>query len=103
METSLLSREALPDDKEVLMAQTLRRPRNEVARFILDDLAKAIDLLPVNATGGKQRINKACAQLLRSRVALFEGTWLKYHKGTALVPGGPGWPGDPSMISRIQH
>ncbi|MCI9042529.1 MAG: RagB/SusD family nutrient uptake outer membrane protein [Muribaculaceae bacterium] len=91
--------EALPDDKEVLMAQTLRRPRNEVARFILDDLAKAIDLLPVNATGGKQRINKACAQLLRSRVALFEGTWLKYHKGTALVPGGPGWPGDPSMIS----
>src|SRR5690606_23020363 len=23
----------------------------------------------------------------------FEGTWLKYHKGTALVPNGPGWPG----------
>ena len=39
------------------------------------------------------RLNKDCAALLKSRVALFEGTWEKYHKGTARVPGGPGWPG----------
>lgn len=90
--------EALPDDKDVLMEASVRQPRNKVARFILEDLDKAIALLPANATGGKQRINKACAQLLRSRVALFEGTWLKYHKGTALVPGGPGWPGDASQL-----
>ncbi len=90
--------EALPDDKEVLMEATVRQPRNKVARFILDDLAKAIEFLPENATGGKQRINKACAQLFRSRVALFEGTWLKHHKGTALVPGGPGWLGDASLL-----
>lgn len=90
--------EALPDDKDVLMEASVRQPRNKVARFILEDLDKAIALLPDNATGGKQRINKACAQLLRSRVALFEGTWLKYHKGTALVPGGPGWPGDASLL-----
>ena len=89
---------ALPDEKDVLMEATVRQPRNKVARFILEDLDKAIELLPVTATGGKQRINKACAQLLRSRVALFEGTWLKYHKGTALVPGGPGWPGDASLL-----
>lgn len=90
---------ALDENKEVLMEASLRHPRNEVARFILDDLATAISYLPDNANGGKQRINKACAQLLRSRVALFEGTWLKYHKGTALVPGGPGWPGDASMLN----
>lgn len=90
--------EALPDDKDVLLEASARQPRHKVARFILDDLSKAIELLPATAVGGKQRINKACAQLLRSRVALFEGTWLKYHKGTALVPGGPGWPGDAKAI-----
>jgi hypothetical protein len=89
---------ALPDEKEELMEASVRQPRNKVARFILEDLDKAIELLPVTATGGKQRINKACAQLLRSRVALFEGTWLKHHKGTALVPGGPGWPGDAALL-----
>ena len=90
---------ALPDEEDVLLEASVRYPRNQVARQILDDLSKAIQLLPETATGGKQRINKACAQLLRSRVALFEGTWLKYHKGTALVPGGPGWPGDASMLN----
>ncbi len=35
------------------------------------------------------RLTKDCAALLKSRVALFEGTWEKYHKGTARVPGGP--------------
>ncbi|MEI3118059.1 MAG: hypothetical protein V8T12_03620 [Parabacteroides johnsonii] len=30
---------------------------------------------------------------MKSRVALFEGTWLKYFKNTAFVPNGPGWPG----------
>lgn len=89
----------LPDNLEVLLEASARQPRNQVARFILDDLTKAIELLPVTSPGGKQRINKACAQLLRSRVALFEGTWLKHHKGTALVPGGPGWPGDPALLN----
>ncbi|MCH5232857.1 MAG: RagB/SusD family nutrient uptake outer membrane protein [Muribaculaceae bacterium] len=92
---------ALPDDEEVLLEASVRYPRNQVARQILDDLAKAIQLLPETtpSTIGKQRLNRACAQLLRSRVALFEGTWLKYHAGTALVPGGPGWPGDQSMLN----
>lgn len=89
---------ALPDEEGVLLEASKRYPRNQVARQILKDLDMAIKLLPENATGGKQRLNRGCAQLLRSRVALFEGTWLKYHKGTALVPGGPGWPGDKSML-----
>lgn len=90
--------ELLPDNKADLLEKTVRQPRNKVARFILDELTKAIALLPDNSSKGKNGLNKACAQLFRSRVALFEGTWLKYHKGTALVPGGPGWPGDASLL-----
>ncbi len=90
--------EVLSDNKEELLEASVRQPRNKVARFILDDLTKAISYLPDESSKGKNGLNKACAQLFRSRVALFEGTWLKYHKGTALVPGGPGWPGDASLL-----
>lgn len=90
---------ALADDKELLMEASKRKPRNEVARFILSDLDKAIEYLSETAPGGKNRISKNVAYLLRSRVALFEGTWLKHHKGTAFVPGGAGWPGDASALS----
>lgn len=44
-------------------------------------------------SGGKNRLSKDCATLLKSRVALYEGSWLKNFKGTAFVPNGPGWPG----------
>jgi hypothetical protein len=87
----------LVDNKEVLTAASARNPRNEVARFILSDLDSAAIMLqtvaPAGGTGGKNRISKNVALLLKSRVALFEGTWLKYFKGTALVPNGPEWPG----------
>ena len=83
--------EVLSDDTETLIEASKRHPRNEVARFILEDLDRAIALLQDNLS--KNRINKSAAQLLASRVALFEGTWLKYHQGTARVPGGAGWPG----------
>ncbi|MFD1615685.1 RagB/SusD family nutrient uptake outer membrane protein [Gelatiniphilus marinus] len=82
----------LPDVKEELIIASQRRPRNEVARFILSDLDKAIDML-TNIDPNKNRINPMVAQLFKSRVALYEGTWLNYHKGTAHVPGGPDWPG----------
>src|SRR5690606_27508860 len=83
-----------PDDREVLTAASERRPRNEVARFILQDLDHAIELLGNTApNGGKNRLGKMAAYLFKSRVALFEGTWLKYFKGTPFVPGGNGWPG----------
>lgn len=84
--------ETLPDNREALVEASKRQPRNEVARFILEDLDKAIELL--NNSGTKTRINKNAALLLKARVALFEGSWEKYHAGTALVPKGPGWPGD---------
>jgi len=83
--------ENLPDNQEVLANASQRRPRNEVARFIINNLDTAITYLSNNKA--KTRISKNAALILKSRVALYEGTWEKYHAGTALVPGGPGWPG----------
>jgi len=83
----------LKDDKAGLTEASKRQPQSEVTRFILSDLDSAALLLKTNPDGSKNRINKSCAQLLKSRVALYEGTWLKYFKGTAFVPNGAGWPG----------
>ncbi|QRX64605.1 RagB/SusD family nutrient uptake outer membrane protein [Dysgonomonadaceae bacterium zrk40] len=84
--------EPLPDDMEVLAEASKRFPRNEVARFIMDDLDKAYTYMG-DVDFNTTRINKDVALLLKSRVALFEGTWLKNFKGTAFVPGGEDWPG----------
>ena len=86
-------KEVQPDNKEALIEASKRSPRNEVARFILSDLDKAIEYLTNNPDGGKARITKNAALVLKARVALFEATWEKYHAGTALVPNGTGWPG----------
>ena len=83
----------LPDETEPLTAASKREPRYKVARFILEDLDRAIGLLTNNISGGKNRITRNAALLLKSRAALLEASWLTYHRGTALVPGGPGWPG----------
>jgi len=83
----------LPDNKDTLIEVSKRRPRNEVARFIISDLDKAISLMNNNPVGGKTRLTKNVALLLKARVALFEATWEKYHAGTAMVPNGSGWPG----------
>ena len=86
-------RNTLPDEQAALTEASKRKPQNEVARFIISDLDSAISLLSVNPPNGKNRISKHAALLFKSRVALYEGSWLKYHQGTALVPGGSGWPG----------
>lgn len=86
--------EVLEDDEAILTEASKRSPRHKVARFILEDLDKAIPLLMATPPNGKNRISKNVAHLIRARVSLFEGTWLKHHKGTAFVPGGPGWPGN---------
>lgn len=82
-----------PDQKDLLVEASKRRPRNEVARFIIQDLDSAILLMKDNMNGNR-RLTKKVAQLIKSRVALYEGSWLKYHKNTPHVPGGPGWPGE---------
>ncbi len=86
--------EVLPDDMTALAEASKRSPQSEVIRFIISDLDSAIVLLSDNApVGGTNRISKKVAQLFKSRVALYEATWLKYFKGTAFVPNGTGWPG----------
>ena len=82
----------LSDDYVELAEANQRRPQNEVARFILADLDKATEMMKETAPESN-RLTKYVALLLKSRVALYEGTWLKYHAGTDRVPGGPGWPG----------
>ena len=69
--------ETLPDDHETLTKASIRRPRNEVARFILDDLDKAINMMLETSPNGKNRLSKKVALLFKSRVALFEGTWFE--------------------------
>ncbi len=84
----------LEDNLAVLTEASKRAPRNEVARFILADLDKALEYMAENPpAGGRNRLSRDAVRLFKSRVALYEGTWLKYFKGTALVPNGPGWPG----------
>lgn len=84
---------ALPDDAAYLEEQSVRAPRNEVIRFVLEDLDKAIDMLYDKSFKSGQRINKETALLFKSRVALFEATFEKYHKGSGRVPGDSNWPG----------
>ena len=59
-----------------------RSPRNEVADFILADLDSAISLLKPKSDLAAPRVNKEAAQLLKATIALYEGTWEKYHSGT---------------------
>lgn len=68
-----------PDSEELFAART---PRKEVIDYILDDLSQAIEKLPPKAASTRNRINKESALLYKSRVALYEGTWEKYHQET---------------------
>ncbi|MBC8616995.1 RagB/SusD family nutrient uptake outer membrane protein [Parabacteroides faecis] len=81
------------DETSELVELSKRSPRNEVARFILEDLDRAISMLKSGTAFNKVRIGKELAYLVKSRVALYEGTFEKYHKGTPRVPGEQGWPG----------
>ncbi|MBC8770570.1 RagB/SusD family nutrient uptake outer membrane protein [Arenibacter sp. BSSL-BM3] len=74
-----------PDDEKLLDP---RSPRTDVADFILADLDKSIEYLGLRATTGNARLNKEAALAFKLRVALFEGTWQKYHEGD--VFGTPG-------------
>ncbi|MFR9500314.1 MAG: RagB/SusD family nutrient uptake outer membrane protein [Rikenellaceae bacterium] len=56
--------------------------RAEVARFILQDLESAIEMLYSRSQYKGLRICKEAAMVFAMRVALFEGSWEKYHKDT---------------------
>ena len=65
-------------DSEILFAERL--PRNQVVDSMMYDLDRAIEYLPARAGGAwTGRVTKELAMALQARIALYEGTWEKYH------------------------
>jgi len=68
-----------------------RTPRNQVVDNIMQDLDKAVEYLPARGSGAYTgRVTKETALALQARIALYEGTWEKYHalKNTAFKVNG---------------
>lgn len=68
------------DDPKMQVAQN---DRKEIVDTIVSDLNKAAENLPdfkALTTNENGRLSKQAAQAFLSRVALYEGTWQKFHK-----------------------
>ncbi|WP_443937706.1 RagB/SusD family nutrient uptake outer membrane protein [Pedobacter sp. MW01-1-1] len=80
-----LSKSLVVGDPELYAPRT---PRNVVVDSILYHLDQAVAKLKFlkDVTGGNNRLSKEAALIFKSRVALFEGSWEKYHAGTAFAP-----------------
>lgn len=83
-------------------SEELYKPRDSrlvVVDSILWNLDKAFEYLNPLASvdGGNNRLSKEVALLMKSRVALYEGSWQKYHKGTVFGTAGA----DPNKYFRI--
>jgi len=59
-----------------------RDSRSLIADSILGDIDKAISDLPLRSDVGNSRLNRETALAFKTRVALYEGTWEKYHANT---------------------
>jgi starch-binding outer membrane protein, SusD/RagB family len=68
----------LPSD--TLLMQVPRDPRTLIIDSVLSDLDQAASLLPVRANSATMRLHRDVALALKSRVALYEASWQKYHK-----------------------
>jgi hypothetical protein len=65
-------------DSETLYAP--RTPRNQLVDSIISDLDKAIEYIPARAgTSWTGRVTQETALALQARIALYEGTWERYH------------------------
>ena len=64
--------------------------RTEVVDSILWHLDRAVEKLKLrkDAVGTNNRLSKEVALIFKSRVALFEGSWQKYHAGTPFGTAG---------------
>lgn len=69
-----------PEEEDLLYVP--RSSRSEVADFILSDLDMAISKMEFANQVGAGRIHKDAALLFKARVALYAGTWEKYHQGS---------------------
>lgn len=65
--------------------QIPQKDRGEVAKFILEDLDRAEKLLFSRSKYSGMRISREAALLLAMQVALYEGSWEKYHKDDAFA------------------
>jgi len=68
------------EDESILYSA--RNSRTEVANFILSELDLAIEKMETADKVGASRLNKDIAAQFKARVAIYEGTWEKYHQGT---------------------
>lgn len=75
---AIIVTEPLDTDSEVLYG--VRNNRSEVVDLIVKDLQEAAELLP-ETSSETGRLNKYIALSMLSRVALYEGTWQKFHTG----------------------
>ncbi|KQM69273.1 hypothetical protein ASE74_04465 [Pedobacter sp. Leaf216] len=73
--------QVLPEDPEVM--KVARDPRTLVIDSVLKDLDVAIGLLPAASSSASMRVHKDVALAYKSRIALYEGTWQKYHQQKA--------------------
>lgn len=69
-----------PIDPNIEEMKLPRDSRTIIADHILADLDNAITCLNEKSNSASMRIHKDVARALKSEVALFEGTWEKYHK-----------------------
>lgn len=70
----------VPLDPDNELMKLPREKRTVIADHILDDLDTAIGLLLEKSSSASMRVHRDVARILQSEVALFEGTWEKYHK-----------------------
>lgn len=66
-----------PNEEEMHLS---RDNRTLIADSILADLDNAIKYLNEQSSSATMRVHRDVARALKSEVALFEGTWEKYHK-----------------------
>lgn len=70
-----------PLDTDLMKSE--RVSRSIITDNILADLDKATLYLPTKSGASSNRVYKEVAMALQARIALYEGTWEKYHAGTA--------------------
>ena len=81
-ELPIITKSLSPEDEDILYGG--RSSRTEVADFILGDLDMAISKMKYGneLANHRTRLSKDIALMMKARVALYEGTWEKYHQGT---------------------
>lgn len=72
----ILTNEPVDLDNEILYGK--RNDRLDVIKSCVQDLKDAVELLP-ETPAENGRVSKYTAYALLSRIALYEGTWQKYH------------------------